>query len=93
MVVEAVSGTSVDRDYGLKRTIYVAGRIPVHLIVDPVVGHCVLLTEPAGAGEEADYRAQRITKFGDPVPLDLLGVELDTREFQRLPGVRPHSRP
>jgi hypothetical protein len=49
----------------------------------------VLLTEPAGVGEEADYRMKRTTKFGDPVPLDLLGVQLDTSEFERYPDVKP----
>ncbi|WP_052866848.1 Uma2 family endonuclease [Streptomyces niger] len=93
MLVEVVSKSSVERDYGVKRSIYAAGKIPAYLIVDPIMGQCVLLTEPTGSGEDADYTVQRITKFGDPVPLDLLGVELDTSKFQRLPGVRPHSRP
>ncbi|GAA0498639.1 Uma2 family endonuclease [Streptomyces olivaceiscleroticus] len=93
MLVEVVSKSSVERDYGVKRSIYAAGKVPAYLIVDPIMGQCVLLTEPTGSGEDADYTVQRITKFGDPVPLNLLGVELDTSEFQRLPGVRPHSRP
>ncbi|MFE0376013.1 Uma2 family endonuclease [Streptomyces inhibens] len=93
MLVEVVSKTSVDRDYGIKRSIYAAGKVPAYLIVDPVVGQCVLLTEPAGSGEDADYRVQRISKFGDSVPLELLGVKLDTSEFGTLPNVRPHRRP
>ncbi|MFF6994986.1 Uma2 family endonuclease [Streptomyces sp. NPDC008313] len=93
LVVEVVSKTSVDRDYGAKRSIYAAGRVPAYLVVDPVVAHCVLLTEPVGDGQGADYRAQRISKFGDPLPLEFLGVELDTSEFGTYPGVRPHRLP
>jgi Uma2 family endonuclease len=93
LVVEVVSKTSVDRDYGIKRSIYAAGKIPAYLIIDPIVAHCVLLTEPVGNGEEADYQAQRITKFGDPLPLELLGAKLDTSGFGTLSGVRRHHRP
>lgn len=93
MLVEVVSKNSVDRDYGIKRSIYAAGKVPAYLIIDPIVAHCVLLTEPLGGGDEADYTVQRITKFGDPVPLELLGMELDTSEFGTLPNVRPHRRP
>ncbi|HEY8983501.1 MAG TPA: Uma2 family endonuclease [Streptomyces sp.] len=93
LAVEVVSKTSVDRDYGVKRSIYAAGKIPAYLIIDPIVAHCVLLTEPVGVGDMADYRAQRITKFGDPLPLELLGIELDTSRFQTLTGVRRHHLP
>lgn len=93
MLVEVVSKTSVDRDYGTKRLIYAGGKVPAYLIIDPIVGQCVLLTEPVGGGDEADYRVQRIAKFGDPMPLEPLGLELDTSKFGRLPNVRPHSRP
>jgi Uma2 family endonuclease len=93
LVVEVVSKTSVDRDYGIKRSIYAAGKIPAYLIIDPIVAHCVLLTDPIGEGDQADYRGQWITKFGDPVLLDLLGMELDTSEFGILTGVRRHRLP
>lgn len=93
LLVEVVSKTSVDRDYGVKRSIYAAGKVPAYLIIDPIMSQCVLLTEPQGTSDAADYQVQRITKFGDPVPLELLGVELDTSEFGTLPGVRPHRRP
>ncbi|MFD4906100.1 hypothetical protein [Kitasatospora purpeofusca] len=48
---------------------------------------CVLLTEPARAAASGlpDYVAERTTKFGEPVPVDLLGITLDTTEF------RPYS--
>ncbi|QOV38393.1 Uma2 family endonuclease [Streptomyces ferrugineus] len=93
LVVEVVSKTSVDRDYGIKRSIYAAGKIPAYLIIDPIMAHCVLLTDPIGDGDQADYRGQWITKFGDPVLLELLGVELDTSEFGTLTGVRRHRLP
>lgn len=93
LVVEVVSKTSVDRDYGIKRSIYAAGRIPAYLIIDPIMAHCVLLTDPVGDGDQADYRGQWITKFGDAVLLELLGVELDTSEFGILTGVRRHRLP
>jgi Uma2 family endonuclease len=93
MVVEVVSKTSVDRDYGIKRSIYAAGKIPAYLIIDPIVAHCVLLTDPIGEGDQADYRGQWITKFGDPVLLESLGVELETSEFGTLTGVRRHRLP
>ncbi|MBA2806094.1 Uma2 family endonuclease [Streptomyces sp. KM273126] len=93
MVVEVVSKTSVTRDYGVKRSIYAAGKVPAYLIADPIMAQCVLLTNPAGLGEDADYRRQEIIKFGDPLPLEVLGLELDTSDFGTFPGVRPHRYP
>jgi len=93
MVVEVVSKSSVHQDYVVKRSIYAAGKVPVYLILDPIMAHCVLLTKPAGEGEDADYRAQQITKFGDPLPLEILGLELDTSDFGTFPGVKPHRYP
>ncbi|KND45295.1 MULTISPECIES: Uma2 family endonuclease [Streptomyces] len=93
LVVEVVSKTSVDRDYGVKRSVYAAGRIPAYLIVDPIVAHCVLLTDPVGQGDQADYRGQWITKFGDPVVLESLDLKLDTSEFGTVTGVRLHRLP
>lgn len=93
LVLEVVSKSSVDRDYGDKRSIYAAGRVPTYLIIDPMAAHCVLLTEPIGTGDDADYEVERTIKFGAPVPLDMLGVELDTTEFETLPAIRRHRRP
>ncbi|MEU1480536.1 Uma2 family endonuclease [Streptomyces sp. NPDC005760] len=92
-VVEVVSKTSVHRDYGVKRSIYAAGKVPAYLIVDPIMAQCVLLTSPEGKGEDADYRTQHIAKFGEPLSLDVLGVELDTSDFGTFPDVRPHRYP
>ncbi|MFE1958031.1 Uma2 family endonuclease [Streptomyces sp. NPDC059479] len=93
LLLEVVSKTSVDRDYGEKRSMYAAGKVSAYLIIDPTEQQCVLLTEPTGSGEAADYRVERTTKFGDPVPLELLGVELDTSKFGALPPVRRRRRP
>ena len=92
-VVEIVSKSSVLNDYLVKRSIYAAGKIPTYLIVDPIMAQCVLLTDPAGQGDDANYLSQHVTKFGDPVRLEALGVELDTSEFGTLPEVRPHRYP
>jgi hypothetical protein len=57
------------------------------------MAQCVLLTEPTGTGEDADYRCRRITKFGDLTPLEPIGIELDTSEFATYEKVRPHRYP
>ncbi|MFJ3862378.1 Uma2 family endonuclease [Streptomyces nigra] len=93
MVVEVVSRTSIQRDYEIKRSIYAAGKVPVYLIVDPIMAQCVLLTRPVGRRDDADYQRQQVTKFGAPLPLEELGLELDTTEFGTLPGVKPHRYP
>jgi Uma2 family endonuclease len=93
MLVEVVSKNSVGRDYGIKRSIYAAGGVPLYLIIDPIMAQCVLLSEPTGKGDEADYRTQRLSKFGDCVPLAALGIELETAEFGTLPNVKPHRWP
>ncbi|MFF4569227.1 Uma2 family endonuclease [Streptomyces sp. NPDC001410] len=92
-VVEVVSKYSVHQDYVVKRSIYAAGKIPTYLILDPIMAHCVLLTKPAGQGEDADYLSQEIIKFGNSVLLEALGLELDTTEFGTFPNVRPHRYP
>ncbi|GGS01473.1 hypothetical protein GCM10010236_65180 [Streptomyces eurythermus] len=101
--MEATEMTAVDErgmaryldeiDYVVKRSIYAAGGIPAYLVIDPIMAQCVLLTKPAGQGEDADYHAQEIIKFGEPVPMDDLGLELDTSEFGTFPDVRPHRYP
>ncbi|MFE4367013.1 Uma2 family endonuclease [Streptomyces sp. NPDC056835] len=93
LVLEVVSKSSIDRDYGVKRSIYAAGRVPAYLIADPPEAQCVLLTVPVGSGEDADYQVKRTVKFGDSMPLEVLGIELDTSEFGTLPPVKRHRRP
>lgn len=93
LLVEVVSKSSVDADYGIKRSMYAAGQVPAYLIIDPSEAECLLLTEPAGTGEDADYKVERRSKFGDPVPLAVLDVELDTSEFGTLPKFKKYRRP
>jgi Uma2 family endonuclease len=93
LLVEVVSRTSIDRDYGEKRSIYAAGRVPAYLIIDPMAAQCVLLTEPKGEGEAADYQVEKAVTFGLPVALDVLDVELDTGDFGTMPPVKRHRRP
>ncbi|WP_307805649.1 Uma2 family endonuclease [Streptomyces chrestomyceticus] len=93
MLVEVVSRTSVDRDYRVKRNVYAAGGFPAYLIIDPAVAQCVLLTEPTGTGDDADYAVRRTAGFGTPMPLDFLGIQLDTTGFQVLPGAGPRPGP
>ncbi|MFI5688518.1 Uma2 family endonuclease [Streptomyces sp. NPDC051636] len=85
MLVEVVSRTSVHRDYVEKRSIYAAGGVPVYLIIDPFDARCLVLTEPVGSGRSADYQSKRTRKFGDPVPLPFVGIDLDTSTFGTLP--------
>lgn len=86
LLLQVVSKSSGHNDYKVKRSIYAAGRVPAYLIVDPFAAKCVLLTDPVGTGEDADYAVERISKFGEPVPLEMLGVQLDTADFRTLPG-------
>ncbi|MGW4892106.1 Uma2 family endonuclease [Kitasatospora sp. NPDC004240] len=84
LVVEVVSRTSVDRDYRIKREMYAEGSVPAYLVVDPIKGECLLLAElrTDTASGVPEYWSKRTTKFGDPVPLDVLGITLETGEFQ-----------
>ncbi|MBO1415360.1 Uma2 family endonuclease [Streptomyces sp. FH025] len=84
LVVEVVSKTSVLRDYQTKRELYAEGRIPAYLIIDPIKGVCVLLTEPSQAAASGlpDYAVERTAKFGEPIPLDVLDITLDTSGFR-----------
>ncbi|MFJ9440359.1 Uma2 family endonuclease [Kitasatospora sp. NPDC101235] len=84
VVVEVVSRTSAHRDYRTKREMYAQGGIPAYLIVDPLKGVCVLLTDLTTdtASGAPVYWSERTTKFGDPIQVDLLDITLDTSEFQ-----------
>ncbi|MGW7360660.1 Uma2 family endonuclease [Streptomyces sp. NPDC054802] len=86
LVMEVVSKTSADRDYRLKPSMYAAGQVDAYLIVDPFAARCVLLTEPTGSGEAARYQVERTAKFGDPLPVEVLDLTLDTSLFRTLPG-------
>lgn len=93
LLLEVVSKTSIDRDYNVKRSIYAAGHVPAYLIVDPFRAECLLLTEPFGIGERADYKVELVVPFGQPVPLEAVGAELDTSDFGTLPPLKRHTLP
>ncbi|MFE6835733.1 Uma2 family endonuclease [Streptomyces sp. NPDC057705] len=93
LLVEVVSKNSANADYGIKRSMYAAGQVPAYLIIDPFKAECLLLTEPAGAAEDADYKVERTVKFGEPVPLAVLDIKLDTGEFGTLPQFKGYHRP
>ncbi|WP_369169306.1 hypothetical protein AB5J49_15975 [Streptomyces sp. R28] len=54
------------------------------------MAQCVLLTEPKGDGEEADYQVRRTSAFGYPVPMEHLGIELSMTEFGAYSDIKPH---
>ncbi|MFE5773052.1 Uma2 family endonuclease [Streptomyces sp. NPDC056485] len=93
LLVEVVSKSSIDTDYGIKRSMYAAGRVPAYLIIDPFYAGCLLLTKPEGRGDDADYQEELRVPFGSPVPLDVLGIELETVEFGTMPKIKRHHRP
>ncbi|MFE2169591.1 Uma2 family endonuclease [Streptomyces sp. NPDC059447] len=93
LLLEVVSKNSAVADYGIKRSMYAAGQVPAYLIIDPFEAECLLLTEPAGSGEDADYKVERRAKFGESVRLPGLEVDLDTGEFGTLPKFKPYRRP
>lgn len=93
LLLEVVSKNSAVADYGIKRSMYAAGHVPAYLIIDPFEAECLLLTEPAGSGEDADYKVERRAKFGESVRLPGLDVDLETGEFGTLPKFKPYRRP
>jgi hypothetical protein len=46
------------------------------------VAQCLVLTEPHGTGEGADYRYRRDWKFGEMMLLHVLDTGIDTGEFR-----------
>ncbi|MFF4355718.1 Uma2 family endonuclease [Streptomyces sp. NPDC001604] len=82
MLVEVVSRASAHRDYVTKRSIYAGSGVPVYLIVDPAAAACLVLTEPYGSGECADYRCQRSWRYGETLHLPVLNIGINTREFR-----------
>ncbi len=79
MVVE-VSDSSLDEDRTLKKRIYANARIPVYWIVNLIERQVEVYTNPAGAGETADYAPRQ-----DYAPDAQVPVTLDGREVGRIP--------
>ncbi|MEU8823365.1 hypothetical protein [Streptomyces sp. NPDC048636] len=85
----ALSARREERDHrddrcGRPGAAYAAGQVPAYLIIDPIAAECVLLTEPKGTGEAADYGTERASEFGDPVTVEALDITLETSDFRTL---------
>ncbi|MEU5609229.1 Uma2 family endonuclease [Streptomyces sparsogenes] len=75
LVAEVVSESNPENDTVKKVRKYALAGIPYYLIVNPIVGKCLLYSLPSGE----HYRASLETDFGEPVPLgEPLGTDLDT---------------
>ena len=71
-----VAETSLSDDRGYKRTLYAAHRIGVYWIVNVIDEQVEVYTEPAGRGNDADYRVRQNYLRGESVPLILDGVQI-----------------
>lgn len=71
-----VAETSLADDRGYKRTLYAAHRIGVYWIVNVIDEQIEVYTEPAGRGNNAEYRVRRNYLRGESVPVILDGVQI-----------------
>lgn len=81
LIVEIISRGTARNDYGSKKTLYARAGIPLYIIVDPYTGKC-----HAFGGPEGDvYENELTAKFGDPLDLKPLGLDLtlSTDKFPR----------
>ncbi|WP_234330428.1 Uma2 family endonuclease [Streptomyces acidiscabies] len=80
-IAESVSRSTVGQDYGRKLNQYAARGIPTYLIVDVLVGECVLYQAPKGD----EYTSAVPYRFGEPVVFELAGVAVPVRtEFRTI---------
>ena len=80
-VAESVSRSTVGQDYGRKLNQYAARGIASYLIVDVLVGECVLYQAPKGD----EYTSAVPYRFGDEVALDIAGVPVVVRtDFKKI---------
>jgi Uma2 family endonuclease len=80
-VAESVSRSTVGQDYGRKLNQYAARGIPTYLIVDVLVGECVLYQAPKGD----EYTSAVPYRFGEPVEFEVAGVAVSVRtEFRTI---------
>ncbi|MDT0466936.1 Uma2 family endonuclease [Streptomyces gibsoniae] len=86
MLVEVVSRAGAHRDYVTKRSIHAAAGVPVYLIVDPAAARCLVLTQPCGRAEHADYRSQRGRGYGEILLLPESDTAVDTGAFRAIPA-------
>lgn len=69
-VSESVSRATVGNDYGRKLNQYAARGIPTYLIVDVLVGECVLYQAPKGE----EYTSAVPYRFGEAVSFEIAGT-------------------
>ncbi|MFF7999022.1 Uma2 family endonuclease [Streptomyces sp. NPDC007917] len=75
LVAEIVSDSNPENDTEKKVRKYALAGIPYYLIVNAIVGKCLLYSLPSGE----HYRASLETDFGEPVPIgEPIGTTLDT---------------
>ncbi|MFK0297219.1 Uma2 family endonuclease [Streptomyces sp. NPDC090442] len=80
-VAESVSRSTVGQDYGRKLNQYAARGIPVYLIVDVLVGECVLYQEP----KRDEYTSAVPYAFGEVVEFVLADVPVAVRtDFKKI---------
>ena len=80
-VAESVFRSTVGQDYGRKLNQYAARGIPAYLIVDVLVGECVLYEAPKGD----EYTSAVPYRFGDEVAFVLAGVPVTVRtDFKKI---------
>lgn len=70
-----VSDSSLPRDRRKKR-IYARARVPVYWIVNLIDDQVEVYSDPAGEGDEADYRSEQVFRRGEAIPLVLDGQEV-----------------
>jgi Uma2 family endonuclease len=75
LIVE-VSDASLARDRVFKKSLYAQAGIPCYWLVNLVDRHIEEYTDPAGAGESADYRVRRDYSSDVEIPLVLDGRQL-----------------
>jgi Uma2 family endonuclease len=71
-----VADFSIERDRGIKKSVYAHARIPIYWIVNIPERQVEVYTDPAGTGEEADYQQRRDYGVAETVPVVLNGREI-----------------
>lgn len=75
LIVE-VADSTLERDRGVKRMVYARAGIPVYWIINVLERVLEVYYDPAGAGEDADYRQRRDYGVSDSVPVMIGGLEV-----------------
>jgi Uma2 family endonuclease len=80
VVAEVVSDSSRRNDYGVKRTTYAFGKVPVYVIADPIKAMVTVLSEPL----DGDYQMTNTCHFGASFTIPHgKGIAVDTADWPR----------